>query len=259
MIGDPASPATNEKLDASAGREASRAELRHRLPGAPSPFLEGALANPSLGPDELLLLLRNRRASDAVLARVAGNPAWLRKAEVRRQIARHPRVPLVLGRELLARLGYKDLLEVCQSPEAHPFVRRQAELRLEARLEELSSGERVTLARRAPRSVLCSLIRTDDARVLESALGNPALGEQDAVLVAGREGADPAVLTRIARHSRWGVRQSVRWALLRNARTPIPVALRLVAQLPRTELQRVAEDPLVPRIVRVGAERRLGS
>ena len=254
MIGDPASPA---KLDTSAGRMASRAELRHCLPAAPAAFLEGALANPAFGPDELLLLLRNRRASDSLLTRVARNPAWLRKAEVRRHIARHPRVPPALGRELLARLSFKDLLEVCQSPQAHPFVRRQAEQRLEARVDELTSGERVTLARRAPRGVLSALVRTDDARVLDSALGNPALREQDAVLVAAAAGTEPWVLTRLARHPRWGVRQSVRWALLRNARTPIPVALRLVSQLPRQELRRVAVDPGVPQIVRVGAERRL--
>jgi hypothetical protein len=46
-------------------------------------------------------------------------------------------------------------------------------------------------------------------------------------------------------------------ALLRNARTPVPVAFRLVGATPAPDLRRLVKDAKVPRIVRVGAERRL--
>jgi len=254
VIADPETPSA---LDASAGRVASRAELRRRLRTAPPDFLAGALLNPLVGSEELLLLLRNWRASAAVLTTVGQKADWLRQAEVRRLLVLHPRVPLALARDLLGRLTWKDLLEVSAAPHAHPVARRQAERLLQVRLEALSAGERVTLARRAPRGVLALLIRTDDSRVLCSVLGNPALVEQDAVHVAGAARVGAEVLARLASHPRWGVRQSVRAALLRNARTPIPVALRLLAELPRRELHRLIVDAAVPTIVRVGAERRL--
>jgi hypothetical protein len=248
---------TPPALDASAGRTASRPELRRRLSTAPPAFLDGALGNPSLGLEELLLLLRNRRAPSAVLSRVGQNPVWLRKREVCRLLAQHPLLPLGVARDLLVRLGWKDLLEVAVSPRAHAFVRRQAERLLQVRMEELTAGERVSLARRAPRAVLGSLIHSDDSRVLCSMLGNPALGEPEAVRVAGTRRAGSEVLVALAGHPRWGVRQSVRSALLCNARTPVPVALRLVAELSSRELRRLIADPAVPKIVRVGAERRL--
>ena len=254
MIAEPELPLA---IDAAAGRAAHRAELRRRLLTAPPAYLDGALGNPQLGGDELLLLLRNRRASESILTRVAQNASWLRKAEVRRLLVQHPRVPLALARELVGRLGWKDLLEVSVGPHVHPVARRQAERLLLARLEELSSGERVTLARRAPRAVLAPLILTDDPRVLESALGNPALTEPNAVEIARAARSGAEVLQRMAAHPRWGVRQSVRAALLGNARTPVPVALRLVMELPRRELRRLVAVGGLPRIVHVAAERRL--
>ena len=51
--------------------------------------------------------------------------------------------------------------------------------------------------------------------------------------------------------------RDVRLALLRNAVTPIPAALKLVGKLETPDLQRLAGDARVRRIVRIGAERRL--
>jgi hypothetical protein len=243
--------------DEELGRSASRAELRRRLPTAPGTYLDGALDNPALGEEEMLLLLRNRLASPALLTRVGRNRRWTRNSEVRRLVVQHPQVPLGLGRSLLAHLFWKDVLETSVNPRVHPTIRRQCERLLQTRIEELTLGEKIALARRAPRGVLTGLIHSDDSRLLRSVLGNPALIEQDAVTIAKASTSPAESLAYLASHPRWGSRRAVREALLRNSRTPVAVALRLLGGLPRRDLRELIRDARLPKIVRVGAERRL--
>jgi len=237
-------------------RENATAALRRALPRAGPAELARALDHPALGVPEMILLLRNTRTASEVLARVAADARWLRHGRVRRLLAAHPNVSPATAGEVLRHLLWNELLEVGAHPRAHPYVRRRAEEMLRARVDELSPGERVSLARRAPRGILSVLIDTDDARVLDSALGNGRLVEADALRIASTRRSPSAVLGRLAVHPRWGARLAVRLALLRNSATPVPAALRLVSELGRRELTRVARDATIPRIVRVAAERR---
>jgi hypothetical protein len=164
---------------------------------------------------------------------------------------------MALARSLLSHLYWKDLLEVCVNLRVHPLIRRQSERMLQVRVERLTLGEKITLARRAPRGVVSSLIHSDDSRLLRALLGNPTLMEQDAVNIAGAAKPGGDVLAHLAGHSRWGVRRAVRQALIRNPRTPVPVALGLIGGLLRRDLQELIRDASAPKIVRVGAERRL--
>jgi len=239
------------------GRSASRSELRRHLLTAPEAYLDGAIENPSLGDEEMPLLLRNRRAAPALLTRIGRDRRWTRNSEVRRLLVQHPQVPMAVARSLLSHLFWKDLLEVSVNLQVSPVIRRQTERMLQVRVEELSLGEKIALARRAPRRVILSLFHSDDPKVLRSVLGNLTLIEQDAVNIAGASKTSGDVLAYLALHPKWGVRRAVRQALIRNPRTPVPVALRLIGGLPRRDLQDLIRDAAVPKIVRVGAERRL--
>jgi hypothetical protein len=245
------------RLDANTGRCAALADLRRCLLTAPPAYLEGALFFNDTATTEMLLLLRNRQATPSLLTRVGDDRHWVRKSEVRRLLVQHPRIPLGLARTLLGHLFWKELSEVAGNLRVHPFVRRQAERLLQVRLEGLTAGEKIALARRAPRGVLTSLIHSDDVRVLRSVLGNPSLIEQDAVTIARGGKASAELLAYLSNHPKWGARRSIRLALIKNPRTPVPVALKLVGALPRRELRELIRDASVPKIVRVGAERRL--
>jgi hypothetical protein len=248
---------TSSPRGAADGRSASCSELRRHLLTAPEGYLDGAIDNPILGDEEMLLLLRNRRVAPALLTRIGRDRRWTRNSEVRRLLVQHPRVPMAVARSLLSHLFWKDLLEVSVNLQVHPVIRRQTERMLQVRVEELSLGEKIALARRAPRRVILSLIHSDDSKLLRSVLGNLTLIEQDAVGIAGASKTSGDVLAYLSAHPKWGVRRAVRQALIRNPRTPVPVALRLIGGLPRRDLQELIRDAGVPKIVRVGAERRL--
>jgi hypothetical protein len=206
----------------------------------------------------MVLLLRNRQATPRLLLKIGRNPGWTRSYEIKKLLVRHPRLPLVLARGLLPHLFWKELAELSSDPRVHPAVRRQAEQLLAIRLEELSLGERVSLARRASRGLIGPLIETGEGPVLRGLLGNNRLVEMEAVRMASCPCKSPDLFRYLAGHPKWSVRRSVRLALLRNPRTPVPVALRLVGELPRRDLRELVRDVKVPKIVRVGADRRLG-
>jgi len=130
---------------------------------------------------------------------------------------------------------------------------------LTVRIDELSEGERVALARRASRGVIGALIATGVGRELKSLLGNPRLIEADAVRIATRASAPPEALAHLATHARWGSRRPVRRALAANPRTPPAAALGVLRWLPSSDLLRLSRDVAVPQLVRVGAERLLRS
>ncbi|MBZ5640499.1 MAG: hypothetical protein LAO51_17300 [Acidobacteriia bacterium] len=240
------------------GRTASAAELRSALASAPPPFLAGALENPELGPDEVLLFLRNRSAPAALLARVGRDTEWTRLQEVKLGLVRHSNTPPAIARSLAAHLYPRDLAEIAEDVRVRPVVRRLAEEILKASVAEMTLGARISLARRCSRALISVLRDSAEVAVLRALLGNGRLVEADAVMIASGGKNPVEVLRMLALNPVWGVRRAVRLALLRNPRTPVPAALGLIRGMSRQDLASLAEDREAPRIVRVGAERRLG-
>jgi hypothetical protein len=250
-------PFSESPLSAEQARGASPDELRHRLVSAPLRYLEGAVNNPELAPDEMALLLRNTAASAALLGQVARDRAWTRHYEVKKGLVRHPKTPFPAARNLVGHLYWRDLADTVDDARIQPALRRQAELVLTDRVNEMSLGEQISMARRATGTVISALCGSDEARVLQALLGNPRVKELHAVSVASGNKVPAEVLGWLARHPKWGDQRSIRMALLRNPRTPVAESLKLVARLPIKDVARLCDDDEAPRIVRVGADRRL--
>jgi hypothetical protein len=244
-------------LDEPAGRKAPIEALRRHLATAPPAYLQGAARNAALGVGELLLLLRNREAPAPLLQAIGRDRGWAGSYRVKRALALHPRTPLVLGRDLVRHLFWKELVELSVAPHVNPAVRRLAERYLKERLDAMALGERIALARRASRGLIGSLCGCDEEPVLRALLGNPCLVEADAVMVASSDEAPRALLAHLAEHPKWGMRRDVFLALARNERTPVPAALRILHRLGTRELRELCREPALPAIVRIGAERRL--
>jgi hypothetical protein len=243
----------------SRGRTAPAEELRRQLASAPLPFLEGAMQNPELSHEEMAILLRNRNATGSLLGRIGRDRSWTRYYEVKKGLVLHPRTPFHVSRSLVGHLYWRDLAETAEQMVLNPALRRKAEEVLKVRVDEMSLGEQIALARRASRGLVASLKESAEDRVLRALLDNARLVERDAVEIASGEHSPPDTLERLAEHPTWGERYSVRLALIRNAATPVRVALRLAGKLPSQDLRRLSGDPEVPKIVRVGVERKLQS
>ena len=240
-----------------AGKSATREALVAALATAPAAYLDGALENGALGPDQVPVLLRNPAAGAAMLTRIADDPRLMDAYEVRRAVALHPSTPRLLAQRLLPHLRWRDLAAAADMQRLAPPLRRFAERQIAVRMEGLALGERVALARIASRGVIATLRRDESPMVIRALLRNRNLVEEDVLAITATRSAPGSVLEAIAADSRFGVRPAVQRAVVAHAETPRAVALRIVGLLSRRALQGLARDAKAPTLVRLAAERRL--
>lgn len=199
---------------------------------------------------DALRVLRHPFAAQETLAVIAAEARLLAHYEIGREVARHPRAPLVVALRMVATLFWRDHLEVAVDTRVAPQVRRLAEQRLLERIPSLATGERISLARRATPGLQAILRHDSDARVVRALLENPRLTLAVLVPLLVSLQARPEILALVAGDRRWGNHLEVRRAVARNPRTPAQVAVPIVALLPRADQLALARDPRLPELVR---------
>src|SRR6185437_5429698 len=100
------------------------------------------------------------------------------------------------------------------------------------RLETISSGERLTLARRASGRIAGELLLDAETRVMQAAMENPRLTEPPVIKAILRRDASAALVQAVCRHAKWSLRRDIRIALLRSAHTPMARAVEFARGMP---------------------------
>jgi hypothetical protein len=182
-------PAASETLYAEVLRNGEDA-------GATRRFLEErALDEPAM------IGLLHRAVPVAFLESVAATSPWSERPRVLGAIVLNTKSPRTLAQRLLPYLYWRDLADAAVSPRVEGGVRARAEGLLKDKVVELRLGDKITLARLAPPSVLRLLLRESDPKILDAALLNPRLREADLVPVVQAGGVFPLAgeLRRAAR------------------------------------------------------------
>src|SRR5262245_59052324 len=94
------------------GKAATAKTLAGELSTAPLSYLEGALENPALVPELLLVALKNRAVTAACIQRIARNPTWLKVYEVKAALTLHVKTPRAIATNLVRSLWWRDLARV---------------------------------------------------------------------------------------------------------------------------------------------------
>jgi len=238
-------------------RTATGDELVQRLLTAPPEAMVALLDNPHIEQKHVLLALRRSDLPAEFVTAVSERPVWAAQYLIKSAIATHPRVPKTIAMNLIKFLFWRDLAKLVGAPQVDSAVRRLAEITLRDRLDELALGEKIALARMAPREVLKSIRFDRDDRVVAAMLDNPRATEDDALAIANRARSPPKQLALLARSAKWTVRYPVRLALIRNPRTPVQNALPLLAGLNERDLGELLENPALARSLRAAAVRML--
>jgi hypothetical protein len=205
-------------------------------------------------PEENMLAALLRRALPVrFLEQVAATAPWSERPQVLARIVLNPRAPRGLSLRLVSTLYWRDLAEISTSPTVPGAVRVRAEASLRDLLPDLRLGERITLGKIASSMVLTALLADPDPRVLEAALQNPRLREEDLVTALRRDSAARALAEVAAASPRWKERYAVRLALVLQPRTPLPLALLQISSLLKGDLIRVARTPGLAPLIQAAA------
>ena len=108
------------------------------------------------------------------------------------------------------------------------------------RIRSMNVSERIRLAAKASRTERQILLRDTSPQVLLSLLNNPRLDGEEVLQIVRSTHASGGVLQRIAEDRRWNQNAEVRASVVRNPKTPTPLAIRLLDTLRTPDLQVLA-------------------
>lgn len=196
--------------------------------------------------DLALALLERRDLPHLALEDLSRNGAVMKHRKVLNALVVHPRTPRHVSLPIIRRLYTFELMQIGLLPAAASDLKMFAEEQLIKRLESVSVGERLTLAKRCSTRVAAALLVDPERRVIEAALENPFLTEAWIVKAIMRDEAPQSFIEGVCRHPKWSVRPEVRVALLKNEFTPMARAIEFAQQMSSFALREVLRTSRLP-------------
>jgi hypothetical protein len=198
--------------------------------------------NTPFNEDQALAFLQRRDLTADMLASLARNPEAMKSRKVLLALIAHPRSPRHISIPLLRRVYVFDLMQVTLTPAIAADIKRAAEDQLLVRLETLSVGEKITLAKRASGRVAAELLQDEDARVVAPALDNAQLTESFVIQALMKPLAPAILFELVSEHRNWCLRPEVQLALLRSEKTPLARAQEFARNFPKENLESVLPE-----------------
>ena len=228
--------------------EAARSSTVSAMPSALAlADLLGTAADPALTEDFALALLKRADLPPEVIELLAKNASALKSRKVKIALASHPKTPRHVSVPLARQFYTFDLMKVALSPSVPADVKVAVDDVLISRLKTVTTGERMTLARRASGRVAAALLldvetiatkiidaktAARETRVMQAALENPRLTEALVINSVLRPGASAALVHTVAQHTKWSCRREIRAALLRTEHLSLARALEFSHEIP---------------------------
>ncbi|HKT69778.1 MAG TPA: hypothetical protein VJP83_10090 [Terriglobales bacterium] len=232
-------------------------DLTSLIHGHTADELKRAAAHEALNEELALALLERRDLPPEALEALSKNVAALKSRRVLVGMIGHPKSPRHVSLPAMRHLYTFELMQLALSPAVLADIKKAAEETLISRLEKISLGERITLARRASGRVAAALLLDSEPRVIDAAVSNPFLTEVLVVKALMSEKAAAALVELLCRDSKWSLRREVRVALLRNPSTPANETTQLSRSLPTGVLHELLRDARLPEAARECLQREL--
>ena len=137
-----------------------------------------------------------------------------------------------------------------------PAASDQAEI-TESQLQQIKGlpvSEKIRLAETGSKELRALLVKDSYVQVQEAVLDNPQITEIEIVNFAKSPKIGFALLRKIATNRDWLKNYQVRLALVKNPRTPLPIALKLLSTLRDTDLKELAKSKVISEDLVVAAE-----
>ena len=113
----------------------------------------------------------------------------------------------------------------------------------------MTAPQKMALALSGSREERFALMRDQNKVLHVYVLKNPRIGVDEVAYAAKLPSFSPDALKLIAENREWGGNATVCIALVRNPRTPLPIALRLLDKIPLSEVRALAKGGARDQIV----------
>ena len=216
-----------------------------------------AAADPRMTEELALTMLERRELPHLALEKLSKNMAAMKHRKVQNAIVVHPRTPRHVSLPITRRLYAFELMNIALTPTVASDIKMFAEDILISRLESISSGERMALAKRGSTGIAAALLRDPEARIIEAALNNPYMTEMYVVKALMKEGSPQQLIDAVCHHAKWNLRREVQAALLRNEKTPMARAVALAQGMSSMALREILRTSRLSRNIKTYLERML--
>jgi hypothetical protein len=213
----------------------------------PSPqVIRTLLANRNLSDEDVLVIAARKNLPPDVFAEIARDRRWSESYPIRLALASNPKTPLSVSLSLARYLRLFDLAEMARNPLVPSVFRHKVETIVTERIPGMPLGLKKSLAKMAVGNVLLKLLQDPDPGVVALCLNNPRLTESHLYKVISRKDAISETIRMIVEHPNWSSRSLIRYALVRNDRTPLTVSERFLLSMKILELRELYQDPSLP-------------
>lgn len=203
-------------------------------------------SDPALTEDLALALLKRAELSPEVFEQLARNSTVLKSRKVKLALVGHAHTPRHISIPLVRRFYTFDLMRVALSPTVPADVKVIAEDVLISRLQTVTLGERLTLARRSSGRIAAALLLDTEPRIMKVALENGRLTEALVIRAVLRLEAGAALVEAVLQHGKWSLRRELRIALLRSEFLPPEQAIEFSREMPSALLREILANSRLP-------------
>lgn len=158
---------------------------------------------------------------------------------VNRAMVRCRYTPVGIAANLLRLIRWMDLLNCLREPYLNGNLKHRIERQLMERIPKLALGEKITLAKQAPRGLIRHLRMLPDRKVIKALLSNYFFTLDDALFLANFPRIKPDILMELASNSRWTQHKQVRLDLLANPKLPAAAVRTLLRGFTEYDMRRL--------------------
>lgn len=212
-------------------------ELFSLVQDATPEVLRVLLKNRHLTEAHGLAFLRRRDLGEDLLKALYQHELATTSYRLKVALATHAKSPPSILQALLPHIHLFDLLGICTLPGTTPDQKLAAERAIVLRFPGVPLGNRITLARRAPSTLLVDILASGEAAVVAAALDNPRLKEGSLVQYLSGGRATTAAISMIFQHPRWQRLPTLRLTLLKNPQTPESIFRQILTSAPLAEVK----------------------
>ncbi|PYV85277.1 MAG: hypothetical protein DMG93_01960 [Acidobacteria bacterium] len=207
--------------------------------------------------DEALAALQRTDIGATEIASLAKRPAAAKSRKVALAVVLHRRAPRHISIPLLRRMFTFELMQVSLTPAVAADIKRAAEDQIIVRAESISTGEKISLAKRSSGRVAAALLQEDDERVISPALDNARLTEALIVQALMKARAPGTLFRLVSGRRKWATRREVQIALLRSEKTPLDQARELANNFSEEFLREIVPEKRFKDLLTAGESERI--